>query len=482
MSWELAVVLVAVLGLIPVVLRKPIVAIYVVVGAATTIEIYPLGFPDSFTDKFPFFLNLNNSAGLPVSINPAEVLLAVALIAWITTTASQRALYRPSRKILRAYLVFMGVVVFAEGWGILNGGNWNISLWELRPQVYGFILFLLSASLVRERRHVITLAVVFLACAGLKAGVGYYRYFYTLHQNLTDQEAILGHEDSYFLAMFLVATVVAAIWIRRRKLVLLLLVSSPVVAIVMFENRRRAAELALWGALVVVGALGIRYESAIRKRLVVATAIVAIAFVGFLVTYWNAEWGLSGQIVRPFHAIMGQVDQRDYLSDLYRTNENLDLKYGYSTSPLIGVGFGRPMQVVFPLASISERDPLWQYITHNSILWVAMRMGILGMAAFWALIAMIVLEGVRVLRNQEDPLLRAVVGFALAALMAELLVGYADVQLEAYRNMIFVGAMIGLVDAVPRVRVAVAEREPVPRPLWIAAPAPALPVSSQRLL
>jgi hypothetical protein len=456
-----------------------VVAVYVIVGAATTIEIFPLGWPDSLTDTVPFFLNLNNSAGLPISITPAEILMAFALVAWISTTASQRALYSPSRRVLRPYLAFMGAVVIAEGWGILNGGNWNISLWELRPQVYGFILFLLTASLVRERRQVVTIAIVFLTCSAFKAGVGYYRYFYTLHQSLGDQEAILAHEDSFFLVLFLLAAAASAVWVRRRKIVLPLLLASPVVAIVMLDNRRRVAMLALCAGLVVLSGLGIRYEAAVRKQLVVVTVIAAICFAGFLVTFWNSEYGLSGQVVRPFRSMTGQVDQRDYLSDLYRINENLDLKYSYATSPLIGMGFGRPMLIVFPLADISQQDPLWQYITHNSLLWVAMRMGILGMATFWSLIAMIVIQGVRALEAQEDRLLRAAAGFALAALIAELIVAYGDMQLEAYRNMIFTGVMIGLIDALPRVRAAPAE-QPVRVPRWsgAASQVPALTVSS----
>lgn len=492
MSWQLALVAIGLLVLIPVVVQRPVVAIYVMVGAATIIEIFPLGFQDSLTDTIPFFLNLNNSAGLPVSITPAEILMAVALIAWISSTASQRSLFRPSRTLLRPYAIFIGVVLVAEAWGILNGGNWNISLWELRPQIYGFILFVLTASLVRERRQVVVLAVVFLCGATFKAGIGYYRYFNTLNQSLTDTEAILAHEDSYFLVLFLVAAAAAAIWIRRYKLLGLLLLAAPLVAITMLENRRRAAMLALWAALAVIAVLGIRFEARVRRQLIVATAVVALCFIGFLVVFWNSEWGLSGQIVRPFHSLTGQVDQRDYLSNLYRDNENLDLKATYATSPVIGIGFGRPMLDAFPLADISEQDPLWQYITHNGILWIAMNMGVVGMAAFWALVCMIALAGVRALRRQQDPFLRAVASFAMAALVAELVVAYGDMQLENYRNMIFTGTMIGLIDALPLVRVAtvreksVAERQAALHPLaagrpdrrW--APVPASSASSHR--
>lgn len=469
MTWQLVALAVGLIVVIPLIWRKPALAVYIMTGAAVTFEIFPLGFPDSFTDTFPFFLNLNNSAGLPLSTTPAEIVMALALAAWITSSAADRAVHRPGRRMLRAYLALVGAVLVAEAWGLLNGGDFNISLWELRPQVYGFIMFLLAASLIRERRQVIILASVFLACSFFKAGIGYYRYSFTLQRNLGDSEAILGHEDSYFLVLFLVATVASAIWARRRRIVLVLLLVSPLVATVMLDNRRRVAMLAVWAAFAVIAGLGIRYEAAIRRRIIIGSAIVVICFGAFLSAYWDAQWGLTGQIVRPFHTLTGQVDQRDYLSDLYRSNENMNIKASYATNPLIGMGFGRPMLLVYPLADISQQYPLWQYMPHNTDLWVAMRMGLVGMAAFWALIATVILEGVRAIRTQEDQLLRGVGAFALAAVVAELVVGYGDVQLENYRNMILLGVMIGLIDALPRMQTATSAIK-ASLPVWTQFP------------
>jgi len=471
MSWQLLLIAIGLIVLLMLVWRRPALALYTLVGAAVTFEIFPLGFSDSLTDTIPFFLNLNNSAGLGVSFSPAEVVMVLAIAAWIAGSRGQRAAYRPSHRILRAYLAFMVVVLFAEAHGIMNGGDFNISLWELRPQVYGFILFVLTASLIRERRQVVWIAAVFIACVAFKAGVGYNRYFFVLHQSLGATEAILSHEDSYFLLLFLAAVVAAAIWVRRWKIVLPMLLTSPIVGIVMLENRRRVAMVALWAALAVVIGLSIRFEPALRKRIIVLTAIGVLGFAGFVIANWNNDNdNIVGQIVRPVHTITGRVSERDYLSDIYRTNENADILYTYHTDPLIGIGFGLPMLVVFPLADISQQYPLWQFIPHNTDLWVAMRMGILGMAAFWGLTCVVILEGVRSVSRQTDPFLRAAGALALAAVIAELVVGYGDVQLENYRNMIFFGTMIGLIDALPKVRVSAVEQE-VPVRHWASVPA-----------
>ena len=496
-TWQLVVLLIGIVVLIPRIWRKPVLGIYVLVGACVLFENFPLGFPDSFTDQVPFFWNLNNSAGLPISANPAEVLIAVTMLATIASASARRRAApfdshgfaelppeRPNGRALRgAYIAFLGVVLFAEVHGMLAGGNWNISLWEMRPQVYGFLLFILAGALIRERRQVAWLAGIFLVCTAIKAGLGFDRYFIVMHQDLANEESILGHEDSYFLALFVVATVIAMVWQRRRKVVLPLAIAAPIVAVVMFENRRRAAELALVGALVVVVAMGIRFVPEVRVKLAVVSVTVTLMATAFVVVNWNVQSGIASQIVRPVRTAMGQVDYRDYLSDLYRTNENLDIKFTYSTTPLIGTGFGLPFLLPFPLADISENYPLWNYIPHNSLLWVAMRMGLLGMAAFWALIGTVVLEGVRVVRTQSDRLLQAAAVFALASVVAELLVGYADVQLEAYRNMIFLGVMIGLIEALPRLQPAVApevDREEAPLRGLTRYPIPAAALAGRR--
>jgi O-antigen ligase len=484
-TWQVVLVLAGVVALFPIIWRRPVVAILVVVGAAVTLENFPLNFPDSLTDSLPFFMNLNNSANLPLSANPAEIVMLFGLLAWLFGSARQGGARAPSGPILRPYLAFMGVVLIAEVHGVLSGASFNITLWELRPQVYGFVLFLLTASMIRERRDVVAIAVVFMAGAAAKGLLGYYRFFITLHGDLGGRENILGHEDSYFLMLYLVGLVCALIWIRRRRLTILLLIGTPLVALTMLENRRRVAMIAIWAALAVVVVLAIWLEPKLRKNVIIVTAVVASAFALFVVAFWNTGDGLAGQIVRPVRTVMGQVDQRDYLSDLYRISENADLRATYQTSPLIGTGFGIPMLVPFPLADISQQDPFWQIITHNSILWIAMRMGILGMAAFWALIGMIVLEGVRVARAQQDPLLRAAAIFALAAVVGELVMAYGDKQLESYRNMIFVGVMIGLIEAIPRLRAVTVKAAQT-----VAAPArgrpspvrraPALTAMSQR--
>lgn len=451
---QIYLVLAALAVITPFVWAKPIRGVYVLFAAAVTIEILPLGFPDSLTDNIPFFLNLNNSGISGLSITPAEIVMVVALIGWWANYAAEpHKVLLPRGRIFAAYTVYMAVVLLAEFRGLVAGGTFNISLWELRPQVYGYILFVLTASLVRERRQLLWLGGIFLVGTSFKAILGFNRYVFTLHRDIGNFDSILGHEGSYFLVLFLTAVACAVIWYRRRSLLVPLILMTPIVAFALLENRRRVGILALVVALAIVVVLGIGFERSVRVKLAVISAVFALSFGAFVGLNWNKTDGLVGQIVRPVTSLF-QPDPRDFSSNLYRQNENANLQYSFNQNRIFGIGFGSPMPVIFPLADISQSYPLWQYIPHNTLLWIGMRMGLLGFMAFFALIGMTILEGVHQVAMRNDSLLRATAVFALAALGAELIVAYGDLQLENYRNMIFMGTMIGLIDALPQIALA----------------------------
>jgi hypothetical protein len=430
--------------------NAPARGVYVLTAGAAMIEVFPLHFPDSFTDRAPLFLNLNNSAGLTgLSITPAEILmLTVALVA-IARASSERQLHWPGGRLVAAYCIYVVVVLGAEVHGLVAGGDFKTSLWEIRPQVYGFILFFMTTTLIRDRSQLVRLAIVFLLAVSVKAVLGDFRYFVTLQGNVGQSLEVLSHEDSYFLAMVVIAGLSAVIWLKNRRVVILMSAMSAVALVAMLANSRRAGVYALAVGIAVIFLIAFRSEPALRKRLAwfsVAVVIAGAAFVGYA---WDKQYGIQAQLVRP---IRSQVDPsaRDFSSDVYRTNETANLRYTFQTSPLIGVGFGSPFYIIYPMADISKIYPLWNVIPHNTLMWVGMRMGTIGFAAFWGLIGLAILEAFYVIKGRPDPLVRAMAAFAVAAIVGEIAVGYADLQLESYRNLIFLGVVIGVLNRLPQ--------------------------------
>lgn len=436
--------------------RQPVRGLYMLFAATLVFEIFPLGFPDSLTDKVPFFLNLNNansSAGVSgVPISPAEILMLSVIIIWLLAGVSRRSLSLAGGPLVSAYLVFMLAVIAAEIHGVSGHGDWLKSLWELRPQAYGFIAFLMAANLVKERHHVRALVLIMFVAIAIKVGIALYRFFITLHGNDSTYEAIMAHEESYFFALFILGTVAALIWSRgmRRSVLAVLIAVSALSFFAMIVNHRRAAELSLIAGVAAMMALAIRFDVEHRGRWLGLTILTVLAVTAFEVGYWNHTTGLAGELVRPIRS-MFVPDQKDYLSNLYRTAEDANILATFKSNPLFGIGLGIPMTVIFPMADISYIYPLWNYVPHNTLLWIGMRMGAIGWAVFFGLVAMAILQAcVQLGAARRDPLLNAVAAFAVAAIVAEILQGYSDLQLDSYRNLIVFGALLGLLNRLPK--------------------------------
>ncbi len=430
--------------------QAPIRGVYLLVGGAVAIEVFPLGFSDSVTDRIPFFLNLTTSglvSDFPVT--PAEILMVTAVGIWLARDIAAHRLRLPSGRLVVPYGFFLLVVASAEVHGLAAGGNFKISLWELRPQVYGFVMFVLATSLITERRQVQRVAVVVVAAIAVKALVGAFRYGYTLHRSINGVDAILGHEDSYFLALGLIALAVALFKSDNRRIVAAFLLLAPVALITLVANERRVGLLALGAGVAAIVLLMVRFGPGLRRRALLGTAAGLMVFGVFATSYWNHPYGMSGQLLRPLKAMVGDTSARDYASDQYRIAENTDILAGFQTSPILGMGFGRPMPAVAPLADISQIYPFWNYIPHNTILWIGMRMGMIGFVAFWGLIGMALLEGTHQAWSRRSRLLCGVAAFSTAAIVAELIVAYGDIQLESPRNLIFLGAVLGVLNRMP---------------------------------
>lgn len=435
--------------------QQPVRGLYLLIAATLIFEIFPLGFSDSLTDRVPFFLNLNNansSAGLGgIPLTPAEILMASVLVIWLVTGVARRTLTFSSGPVASAYLVFVAVMLGAEFHGMTSHGDWLKSLWELRPQIYGFVTFLMAANLVKDRLQVRNLAFIFLGAVAVKVGIALYRYFVTLHGNDSTYEAIMAHEESYFYALFILASGAALIWGQglSRRVAALLIGVSALAYFAMIINHRRSAELALMAGGAVIMLLAIRFEPRHRGLWLGLTLTVALAVTAFMFLFWNHTTGITGELVRPIRSLF-TPDQRDYLSNIYRVAETANIQFTFKTSPLIGTGFGIPMIVVFPMADISYIYPLWNYIPHNTLAWIGMRMGAVGNAAFWGLIAMAILQACRQLAVRKDPLLTAFAAFAVAAIVAEIIQGYNDLQLDSDRNLIVLGSILGLLNRLPK--------------------------------
>jgi O-antigen ligase len=88
-----------------------------------------------------------------------------------------------------------------------------------------------------------------------------------------------------------------------------------------------------------------------------------------------------------------------------------------------------------------------EYIPHNGVLYILMRMGLIGGVAFWTFVAAGIVTAVRAARSIDREV--AVVGAMVAAAMvAYTLMGAVDQAFFFYRIAFVVGTLLGVVDGV----------------------------------
>jgi len=425
------------------VFRAPVVGFYGVFAASLLIPVQPQALSDSITDLVPFFANLSDGA---LGITPAEILIGITFIGLLAMDRT-RIVSQPAGPLVRPYVLFGLVVLIGELNGLTHGGNFKLSLWELRPQAYGIAMFALGTLLIRNRGQLKVLLAILLVAETYKGALGIFRYYVTLDRQVLGAVAIQPHEESYLLGLFVVVVVIGLIWYRK-PLTFFLAFVSPIIIASIVINHRRAATGALGLEIVAVFVLAYLAEPRYRKQLMAVGTVLIIAGLAFLAAFWNQKYGFAGELVRPIRSIF-DPSSRDLSSDMYRIAESANLKATFRLSPIFGIGFGHPYYIFYPQSGVADYDPLWNIIPHNTVLWIPMRMGIVGLITFWCLISMAILEAIWAIRNIRDTFLRATMVFALAAIFGELFMAYVDIGLEGYRNMIVLGLMLALINRAP---------------------------------
>ncbi len=473
------------IALIVVIWKQPVLSPIVVLLAALTVEQFPFTSgqpgstsaaptPSDYTDRLPLFHGLGG--GLHVS--PADLLLLALLTMWIlkretsqTTSVSRSALTYAVGAVVLAAVIGLAI-------GQAHGGELRTALTEVRPFMYLAIAYLV-ATVFTTRLSVLHAAMwAIVLGSGFKAAQAFHS-FLTVRNQIPRPDFIVGHEEALFFSLFILLT--ACLWIfdvpgRLRTTATVLL---PLILVADLVNSRRAAWLILGGELI---ALTILTMVAVPARRRFMSKVLALALIVSAV-YFPAYWNHSGALAGPARAVKSAVapNTRDESSDLYRMQENENLKLNIREGGVIGRGFGLPIDYVpGSITDISSIDPLILYVPHNGVFYVLMRMGLFGGIAFWSLLGVGILTGCRLVRSRNREV--AAFGALLAcALVGYALEGYNDQGFFMYRIAFVIGALLGLGEAARRLdalgqTVAAAPAAVVP----VRRSAPATPAPARR--
>jgi hypothetical protein len=429
--------------------RHPAAGVLLLVAGTLLIEEYPsIHGAKTITESIPLFKSLSVGVGLTgIAVNPAEIVIVTVAATWVMKAVVEGNLALPRSHLAAGVGLLMVAVIAGETYGLATGSNLTASLWEVRPWFYLACAYVLAAQLIRTRQLVWAILWTLVIVSGIKGLQGTIRWLLTLRVLNPPAEQILGHEESVFLGLFMLLT--AALWLLRIKGRLRQVATAllPVVVFANLANNRRTTYVILGAGVAIL--IAVAWARAPQQRWI--TGGVAVALLAAMALYLPVFWNRTGILAEPASAIRSSVDpnQRDAASNLYRVIENANLGIDIHEATPLGTGFGKRIGTPIRMVDISKIDSFIVYEPHNTILYIWLRLGFPGAIAFWWMIgaAIVAACGLARVRDPQLPLVGIV---ALLAISSYLIEGWYDQGLVSMRVAIFIGAVLGTMEAARR--------------------------------
>ena len=367
-----------------------------VVGVHLTIFLSLIG-DMSTSPWWPFTKNLSSRESIlylsdALSLTPLELMLSVTWASFLL-----RAIVDPNWRFRlgalgRPMLVVGGFVTFAFVYGQMTGGVRMVAIFEARPLLYLVLLYLLIVNTFTEKRHyrrALGLAMIAISVQSLLS-LNYYRHLSPFErenlESLSEHTATV-HMNSLFVFTMALFLFRGSRW-KRWGMALL---SVPVVWAYLLSQRRGAMVAFFVGAIVLFIVLYRRRRTTFWK----VTPPLSVLSLVYLAGTWNST-GAAGLPATAVKSALfpGSLSAEDAASSAYRDLETYNLWSTIRASPLTGRGFGRPFDVVVSLPDITFFE-FWQYLPHNSILWLWIKLGFFGFIAMLYLLARALYAGGR---------------------------------------------------------------------------------------
>jgi hypothetical protein len=403
-------------------------------------------------------------------VSPLEVYILITFISWMGRRTARREMSFFKGNLNGPILILLGFVIFGIVYGLGSGGVVNVALWESRPLFHMIALFILTTNLFKKREQVTKLiwtAILGVFCTGIIAD---YNFLVDLKGNLDGVESITEHGSAIQINTFFIFALLTWMYSPSKENRWFLLLMSPIMLTVYFAAQRRAAFLSLMVALVVF--VLFLYKDFRRIFWLLIPGMMVVATI-YGVVFWNS----SSKLALPIQSLKtiiapNSVSARDQASNEYRVLENTNSSFTIHQRPWTGVGFGQKFYIIVPMPDISF-FVWWEYITHNSIIWIWMKMGVGGFLALVFLIGMTLINGVRLTMRMPFGDLRAIALSATLYILMHFIYAYVDMSWDT-RSMVYIGAMMGLINCLenivekthtPKTRRWPWQPQPVPEPM-----------------
>lgn len=404
---------------------------------------YPLTF------QVHYFYNLQDVPYLPrlegVVLSAFELHFLFLFSVWLLVLVIKKAVHFGRIPVWFSALLFVLWLILSFVYGQSSGGTLLPALWETRGFAYLALFYFFVPQVVQTKEQIQSLMWVCIAAVSVKAFQGVASFVSSGFSFWSLPYHTAGQEDPVFIVTILVFLIALSLFgghRGQRRALLWLLV--PLVLGFLSGNRRATY---VSGALTVVALVALLPPDKRRKvvRILVTSVILSGIYVGL---FWNdyGRFGIPAQQLKSIvffdDPTMMRADK--YSSNLYREFEKYNLSYTIRGSPILGIGFGKKY----------ERPTGWdvnfglnEYVAHNSLLWLFAKAGVIGFFFFCFFFDTYLFYGASLFSRLKDPYLKAVCAVSLLAIINQVVVNYVEMEFIYYRNMVFLGTMMGLLPA-----------------------------------
>jgi hypothetical protein len=393
--------------------------------------------------------HLNNTTGIrPLFMSGNDVMLVSLLLISAFRRSSGGGVDRPGhvvtpRPLVRlAHLSWLGSA-YTFIVGMLRGGNFSMSLWQLDRVMYLPLIFVVAHRGLRGVKDGALLAKAAFFGAVVKAG--YAVWVTAVAPERRDwkgelQEIACPTDHSTSILFATASVILGAMLIervgKRRWLWTFLLL--PIFVTGMIYNHRRMVwvEIALVFVTLYFVTPPNKITRMIKKAAYVLVPVAAI--------YLRLGWYSQSSIFKPAQTVRTVVDP-DYDpsgSSQTRKIENYNLTFTMKQFPIFGAGYGNGYWQIIPLPEMGY--PMEPYCPHNSILGLWVFCGLIGYAATTMLWVGSLYFAFRALLHARDPPTRATALACYGGILAYVLQAWGDMGLGSWIGVYTAGPAMAL--------------------------------------
>jgi len=384
--------------------------------------LYPLG--------MVLLANLKLLTGIKaLSVSGTDLIIAYLAIILVYRRATHSRidgkLVPTARPMVWGAMFSIGTALFIWGRGLLTGGDFANSLWQVQKVLYIPIFFLLFQACIRGPKDLGALAKVFIWGAVYRALLALYIFIFVRPDGLALPFCTTHADSMLFVDVLALMVVLFNERVHRKQRWLYVLVMA-IVAIGMVVNNRRLAWVTFTGALVAIAAIS--PWTSLKRR--IARALLVLAPLLFL--YVSAGWNSQAGIFKPAQIVRSIVDSKSDSSSQWRDMENQNLQTNITMHPWFGVGYGHEYIEFTKLPDVSASYPQFRYIPHNSVLATWAFAGVFGFTGLWTMLVVLIFLAVRSYHRTAIPSERAAAMICVVAVIAYMNQVYGDIGVSEW--------------------------------------------------